>query len=73
MTSICMHMYVKTFFPDSSLVSVKMRHISLSVKGSITTPPRLLHNLSKIHGLIFSVTALAPFPTVHLNFSLSNN
>lgn len=70
---MCMHMHVKNFFQDSSLMSVKMRHLSLSVRGNITTPPKLLHSPSEIHALIFSFTALILLPTVQLNFSFSNN
>lgn len=49
MTSVCMHIYEKTFFPDTCLVSVKMRLLSLSVRHDISTPPKLLHNPSEIH------------------------
>lgn len=66
-------MPAKLFFPDSSFVSVKTRHLSSSVRGGITSPPKLLHSPSEIHGPVFSITALTPFPTVQLNISLSNN
>lgn len=49
MTSICMHIYEKNFFPNTSLVSVKMRHLSLSVRRGISTLPKILHSPSEAH------------------------